>query len=81
MDTLLHSFMQYREFHKAFKAARKQIKYGRPKEVLKKKIKKYRSAPALPRTRKSSKPLLQLKPLVMPENLLPENIQESNSGS
>jgi hypothetical protein len=78
MESLLPSFRQFPEFCKSFKAARKQIKYGRPKEVLKKKIKKYRSAPALPRTRKSSKPVLQLKQLVMPENFLPENIQKSN---
>jgi hypothetical protein len=74
VDTLLHSFTQYREFHKAFKAARKQIKYGRPKEILKNKIKKYRAAPALPRTRKSTKPVRQLKPLVMPENSMPDLI-------
>lgn len=72
LDTLLYSFTQYPEFRKAFKAARKQIKYGRPKEVLKKKIKKYRSAPALPRTRKSSKPVLQLKQVEMPEGLVSE---------
>ncbi|MEO5571288.1 MAG: hypothetical protein ABIT08_00395 [Bacteroidia bacterium] len=70
MSSLLPSFRQFPAFCKSFKAARKQIKYGRPKEVLKKKIKKYRAAPVLPRTRKSSKPVVQLKPLMMPEETI-----------
>jgi hypothetical protein len=81
MEPLLSGFTEFPEFCKTFKSARKQIKHGRPKEVLKNKIKKYRSAPALPKTRKSSKHFMQVKPLVMTENFLPENIQESNSGS
>ena len=69
MLTLLPCFEEFPAFSKAFRLSRKQIKYGRPKEVLKNKIKKYHSAPALPRTRKSSKPVLQLK---IVERELPE---------
>jgi hypothetical protein len=69
MLPLIAAFEEFPAFSKAFCLSRKQIKYGRPKEVLKNKIKKYRSASALPRTRKSSKPVLQLK---MVERELPE---------
>jgi hypothetical protein len=64
MDTLIPALRQFPEFCLQYKAARRHIKYGRPKETLKNKINKYKEAPALPAIRKSKKIRTYLKPLM-----------------
>ena len=44
-DRMMPFFEQYRDFHAAYLASRKQVKYGRPKIILEKKIKQFYTAP------------------------------------
>lgn len=44
-DRMMPYFEQYRDFHSAYMASRKQVQYGRPKMSLEKKIEQFYTAP------------------------------------
>lgn len=67
LDGLLLALNQYPHFHKTYFRARRQITYGRPKQVLKNKIKQYHAAPEIPRKYLKHASKFKLIPIIISE--------------